>query len=140
MHVTLTIPDVAVTMPTVEPESDADCYIEIRLRDSRIDAGKYGIANEYTLGMLYISSQTDELRFWASERLTAGMEARYANVPLTNGLTIPSGWLWPERKWLWRGRRGRMMRRVLHTRFGMWLILKRHTRRTRKLRRVKGTG
>ena len=132
--------DVTLTMPTGEPESGVADHIEIRVRDSRIDAGKYGIANEYVFGTLYISSQTNELRFWASMRLTAGMEARYANVPLTNGLTIPSGWLWPEREWLWRGRRGRMMRRVLHTRFGMWLILKRHTRRTRKLRRVKGTG
>jgi hypothetical protein len=135
--------NVTLTMPTGEPESKfadhivAD-HIEIRVRDSRIDAGEYG-ANEYPLGMLYISSQTNELRFWASMRLTAGMEARYANVPLTNGLTIPSEWLWPEKtKWLWRTR---MMRRMLRlsTPSGKWLCRKRHMRRTRMLTRVKGT-
>ena len=132
MHVTL-------TMPTGEPESEAADHIEIRVRDSRIDAGEYGIANEYVFGTLYISSQTNELRFRASTRLTEGMEARYANVPLTNGLTIPSGSLWPEKpKWLWRTR---MMRRMLSlsTPFGMWLWRKRRTRRHRKLSRVKGT-
>jgi hypothetical protein len=127
-------------MPTGEPESKfadhiVSDHIEIRVRDSRIDAGEYG-ANEYPLGMLYISSQTNELRFWASMRLTAGMEARYANVPLTNGLTIPSGWLWPETKSLWRTRLGRRMQ---STPFGMWLLHNQHTRRTRKLNRVKGT-
>ena len=131
MHVTL-------TMPTGEPESEAADHIEIRVRDSRIDAGEYGIANEYVFGTLYISSQTNELRFWASMRLTAGMEARYANVPLTNGLTIPSGWLWPEKKSLWRTRLGRRMLR-LSTPSGRWLWRKRHMRRTRKLTRVKGT-
>ena len=131
--------DVTLTMPTGEPESGVADHIEIRVRDSRIDAGKCGIANEYVFGTLYISSQTNELRFWASMRLTAGMEARYANVPLTNGLTIPSGWLWPEKtKWLWRTR---MMRRMLRlsTPSGKWLWRKRHMRRTRKLTRVKGT-
>jgi hypothetical protein len=130
------MPDVTVTMPTEEPESeDADYWIEIRVRDSRIDAGEYGIANEINLGILYISSQTNELRFRASERLTAGMEARYADVPLTNGLTIPSGWLWAEKS-LWRTRLGRRMQ---STPFGMWLLHNQHTRRTRKLNRVKGT-
>jgi hypothetical protein len=129
-------------MPTGEPESKfadhiVSDHIEIRVRDSRIDAGEYG-ANEYPLGMLYISSQTNELRFWASMRLTAGMEARYANVPLTNGLTIPSGWLWPETKSLWRTRLGRRMLR-LSTPSGKWLWGKRLGRRMRKLNRVKGT-
>jgi hypothetical protein len=121
--------DVTLTMPTGEPESEVYDHIEIRVRDSRTDAGKYGYANEYVFGTLYISSQTNELRFWASEGLTEGMEARYANVPLPIGPRMPSKWLWQDR----------MMRRALHTRFGMWLWQKRHTRRTRKLNRVKGT-
>ena len=57
--------DVTLTMPTGEPESGVADHIEIRVRDSRIDTGEYGIANEYVFGTLYISSQTNELRFWA---------------------------------------------------------------------------